>query len=60
MPRILIVEDDAAIAIALEDDLRLEGHDVEVVRDWEAAHRAERDTPRDQFSLTEAGSPPAR
>jgi DNA-binding response OmpR family regulator len=37
MPRILIVEDDAAIAIAMEDDLRLEGHDVEVVRDGEAA-----------------------
>ena len=37
MPSILIVEDDAAIAIALEDDLRLEGHDVEVVRDGDAA-----------------------
>lgn len=37
MSRILIVEDDAAIAVALEDDLRLEGHDVEVVRDGEAA-----------------------
>ncbi|HUS07823.1 MAG TPA: response regulator transcription factor [Bryobacteraceae bacterium] len=37
MPRILIVEDDAAIAIALEDDLRLEGYEVEVVRDGEAA-----------------------
>ena len=37
MARILVVEDDAAIAVALEDDLRLEGHDVEVARDGEAA-----------------------
>ena len=37
MSRILIVEDDPAIAIALEDDLRLEGYSVEVVHDGEAA-----------------------
>ena len=37
MSRILIVEDDPAIAIALEDDLRLEGYAVEVARDGEAA-----------------------
>ena len=37
MSRILIVEDDPAIAIALEDDLRLEGYAVEVVEDGEAA-----------------------
>ncbi len=37
MSRILIVEDDLAIAIALEDDLRLEGYAVEVVEDGEAA-----------------------
>ena len=37
MARILVVEDDAAIAVALEDDLRLEGHAVEVVRDGESA-----------------------
>jgi DNA-binding response OmpR family regulator len=35
--RILIVEDDPAIAVALEDDLRLEGHAVEVVHDGAAA-----------------------
>ena len=35
--RILVVEDDRAIATALEDDLRLEGYDVEVVRDGPAA-----------------------
>jgi DNA-binding response OmpR family regulator len=39
MARILIVEDDEAIAVALEDDLRLEGYDVEVVHDGEAAVR---------------------
>ena len=37
MPRILIVEDDPAITVALEDDLRLEGYDVETVADGEAA-----------------------
>jgi len=37
MSRILIVEDDTAIAIALEDDLRLEGYGVDVVQDGEAA-----------------------
>ena len=37
MSRILIVEDDPAIGIALEDDLRLEGYAVELVRDGEAA-----------------------
>lgn len=33
MPRILIVEDEPEIARALEDDLRLEGYDVEIARD---------------------------
>jgi two-component system alkaline phosphatase synthesis response regulator PhoP len=45
MSRILIVEDDEAIAIALEDDLRLEGYAVEVARDGDIAvqrARAER------------------
>lgn len=37
MSRILIVEDDKAIAVALEDDLRLEGYGVELVTDGEAA-----------------------
>ncbi len=44
MSRILIVEDDLAIAIALEDDLRLEGYAVEVVHDGEAASRRARET----------------
>jgi DNA-binding response OmpR family regulator len=37
MTRILVVEDDPAIALGLEDDLTLEGYAVEVVRDGEAA-----------------------
>ncbi len=37
MARILIVEDEANIALALEDDLRKEGHDVETVGDGERA-----------------------
>ena len=48
MSRILIVEDDPAIAIALEDDLRLEGHDVEVARDGESGIRHGREG---QFDL---------
>jgi len=40
MTRILIVEDEPAIALGLEDDLKMEGYDVEVVRDGRmAAHR---------------------
>lgn len=35
MSRILVVEDDPAIAIALEDDLRLENYAVEVAHDGE-------------------------
>jgi two-component system alkaline phosphatase synthesis response regulator PhoP len=48
MSRILIVEDDPAIAIALEDDLRLEGYSVEVARDGQAAVERGR---RDDFDL---------
>lgn len=46
--RILVVEDDVAIATALEDDLRLEGYDVDVVRDGPSA--VERAT-RSDFDL---------
>ena len=37
MSKILIVEDDPAIGCALEDDLRLEGYDVELVTDGDRA-----------------------
>jgi len=37
MTRILVVEDEPSIALVLEADLKLEGYDVEVVRDGEAA-----------------------
>jgi two-component system alkaline phosphatase synthesis response regulator PhoP len=42
MSRILVVEDEPAIALALEDDLTLEGYQVEVVGDGETAARAAR------------------
>jgi two-component system alkaline phosphatase synthesis response regulator PhoP len=51
MSRILIVEDDPAIAVALEDDLRLEGYSVEVVRDGESASRRARQAPFDLILL---------
>jgi len=51
MPRILIVEDDEAIAVALEDDLRLEGYAVEAVHDGEAATRRAREEPFDLVIL---------
>jgi len=43
MSRILIVEDEADIALGLEDDLTVEGHQVEVARDGEAGCRLGRD-----------------
>ena len=39
MARLLIVEDEPTIAMGLEDDLRLDGHDVEVVSDGIDAER---------------------
>jgi DNA-binding response OmpR family regulator len=51
MPRILIVEDDPAISIALEDDLRLEGYEVEVVHDGESASRRARESEFDLILL---------
>ena len=43
MSRILIVEDEPDIALALEDDLRTEGYDVEVAADGETASRRARE-----------------
>jgi DNA-binding response OmpR family regulator len=37
MTRILVVEDEANIALALEDDLKKEGYEVEIVRDGDSA-----------------------
>jgi DNA-binding response OmpR family regulator len=39
MARILVVEDEPPLALGLEDDLKLEGYDVELVRDGETASR---------------------
>ena len=39
MTRILIVEDEPAIALGLEDDLKLEGYEVEVIADGREAAR---------------------
>jgi DNA-binding response OmpR family regulator len=43
MSRILVVEDEEGIALALETDLRMEGYDVEVVADGVAATARARD-----------------
>src|SRR5678816_283737 len=39
MKKILIVEDEPSIALALEDDLRREGYDTEVASDGDTAAR---------------------
>ncbi len=51
MPRILVVEDEPKIATGIEDDLRLEGYDVEVVADGEAALRRARTSSFDLILL---------
>jgi DNA-binding response OmpR family regulator len=43
MARILVVEDDPAIALGLEDDLTLEGYEIEIVKDGEAGVTRARD-----------------
>ena len=43
MSRILIVEDEVDIALGLEDDLRVEGYEVEVARDGETGFRRGRE-----------------
>ena len=39
MPRILVVEDEPDIAFGLQDDLKVEGYEVEIVRDGVSAGR---------------------
>jgi DNA-binding response OmpR family regulator len=51
MTRILVVEDEPSLALGLEDDLRLEGYDVEVARDGEVASRRAREQPFDLIVL---------
>ncbi len=43
MPRILVVEDEPGIALGLEDDLVMEGYEVEVERDGAVASRRARE-----------------
>jgi two-component system alkaline phosphatase synthesis response regulator PhoP len=43
MTRILVVEDEPAIALGLEDDLKMEGYDVEVVSDGMLASQRARE-----------------
>ncbi len=49
--RILVVEDEPAIALCLEDDLKMEGYEVEVVSDGVAASRRARETAFDLILL---------
>ena len=51
MSRILIVEDEPDIALALEDDLRAEGYDVAVAADGETGSRRARDESWDLLLL---------
>ena len=51
MTRILVVEDEPGIALGLEDDLRLEGWDVELVTDGVSASRRAREEAFDLILL---------
>jgi DNA-binding response OmpR family regulator len=51
MSRILIVEDESAIALGLEDDLKMEGYEVEVIGDGAAAARRAREAVFDLILL---------
>jgi len=51
MARILVVEDEPSIALALEDDLRREGYSVDVATDGEEACRRGTVEPYDLFLL---------
>ena len=51
MARILVVEDEPPLALGLEDDLKLEGYEVEVVRDGETASRRAREQAFDLIIL---------
>jgi DNA-binding response OmpR family regulator len=51
MKRILVVEDEPAIALGLEDDLKMEGYQVEVTGDGAIACQRARETPFDLVLL---------
>jgi DNA-binding response OmpR family regulator len=51
MTRILVVEDEPGIALGLEDDLKMEGYEVEVVSDGISASRRARETGFDLILL---------
>jgi DNA-binding response OmpR family regulator len=51
MTRILVVEDEPGIALGLEDDLRLEGWDVELIADGVSAARRAREASFDLILL---------
>ena len=51
MARILIVEDDPSIALALRDDLEIEGYEVQVVEDGPTALSTARESAFDLILL---------
>ena len=51
MARILVVEDEPTLALGLEDDLKLEGHEVEVAGNGETASRRAREEAFDLIVL---------
>ena len=51
MKRILVVEDEPAIALGLEDDLKMEGYEVEVMGDGVEASRRAKESPFDLIVL---------
>jgi len=51
MARILVVEDEPPLALGLEDDLKLEGYEVEIARDGETASRRAREQSFDLIIL---------
>lgn len=51
MARILVVEDEPTLALGLEDDLKLEGYEVEVVCDGDTASRRAREQSFDLIIL---------
>jgi len=51
MTRILVVEDEPGIALGLEDDLKMEGYEVETVADGISATRKARENPFDLILL---------